>query len=238
MSKILETKNIVDVLSHVDAQTLVIFDVDNTLIEPTQQIGGTAWFTHMLKKFEARGIQEADAIPQIYVLWKEVQQVVQVKTVEKQTVSVVTKLHEKKIKTMGLTARGFALGQRTYEQLSSLGISLDAHTIHSDDVKLDETAGFVKGTLFLDPDGDKGERLLQFFDAIAYTPEKILFIDDMPEFLESVRIALGKRGIPFTGLRYGAADDRSLKFEPARADEELKNVFVGTRLQDFVTTLL
>jgi len=238
MKNMLESKNIADVLTHVDDQTLVIFDVDNTLIEPTQQIGGTAWFGHMLEKFQARGMSEQEAIKQAYVVWIQLQQVIKIKTVETQTASVVKQLHEKNIKTMGLTARGFALAYRTSEQLHSLGIALDANTIHQDDVILDESAGFVKGTLFLDPAGNKGERLFQFFSKINYEPQKILFIDDMPMFLQSVCDAVVAKNIPFLGLRYGVADDRSLTFEPARADEELKAAFLGTAHQGLVESLV
>ena len=238
MPKILESKDIADVLSYADLETLVIFDVDNTLLEPTQLIGGTAWFGHMLEKFQARGMNEQEAIKQAYVVWIQLQQVIKIKTVEKQTASVVKQLHEKNIKTMGLTARGFALAHRTSEQLYSLGISLDANTIYQDDVILDESAGFVKGTLFLDPAGNKGERLFQFFDKINYEPPKILFVDDMPEFMESVHDAVVAKEIPFVGLRYGVADDRSLTFEPARADEELKAAFLGTEHQGMVESLI
>ena len=54
MSQIIETKKMSTILNHIDDNTLVVFDVDNTLIEPKSLIGGVAWFKNTAKKFEIK----------------------------------------------------------------------------------------------------------------------------------------------------------------------------------------
>lgn len=224
MSPFIESKKITDLLDHVDEETLVVFDVDNTLFESSLNIGGVPWFFHLLEKLQAKGLPEKEAEKKLYQVWVQLQHVVPMKLVEPETPSVVQALHEQNIKTIGLTARGMTLAQRTHQQLEGLDIRLHQNTIHAEDLIIDEEAGFVKGVLSMEATGNKGERLIQLCEKIGYSLKRVVAIDDVPHFLEGLQNTLGKHDVPFVGIRYGGADQRLVTFDPARAYVELREV--------------
>lgn len=238
MFKIVESNKIVDLLDYVDEETLVLLDIDNTLIESMQHVGSVAWFSYMLDKLENTGLDTKEAINRIYPVWLELQYAVQVRTVEKDTASVVKQLHNQGIKTMGLTARGFDLGKRTVEQLNSVEIFIENNTIYHKKVELDTLSGFVDGILFMNPEGDKGERLFQFLDKINFSLKKVVFVDDSPFFIDGVKSFFVEKKIPFIGIRYGGADARLKTFSPAHADDELRTIFAGKQNQSIINGLV
>lgn len=68
--------------------------------------------------------------------------------------------------------------------------------------------------------------------ASSTTPQKkILFIDDKLKNIHSVEAACNKRGIPFTGLRYGYLDKAGRSFDPITTDYDLK-VFLEQQEQE------
>lgn len=235
---ILESKNITDVLHYVDSDTLVIFDVDNTLIESATAVGGTAWFDYMLARLLQQGFSRDDAVKKLYRAFVTVQGFVNMKPVEENTVSVVQRLHGLGIKTLGLTARGFMVARETDRQLKAVGISLDKNTLYDEEIVFAEHDGFLKGVLFVKPFTDKGEKLFTFFERIKYQPKKVLFVDDMSHFLGEVSTVLAAKKIPFTGIRYGATDSRMVSFNGAKADEELRTLFHGTEYQALMDSFL
>lgn len=235
---VIESNKIEDVLVHADEKTLVLFDVDNTLIEPVEDVGNTAWFKYVFKKFLARGLTEEQAGMKIYALWTKLSDFYNYKLVEEKTSAVVKQLQEKKIKTMGLTARGFDIAAATTKHLASVDISFHPSPIHNQEVSLDKFVGFSKGTLFSWVVGGKGASLLKFFERIKFEPEKILFIDDDPRYLDEVQRALGAKNIPFKGIRYGGADLQHERFNPARAEEEIRTFFAGTENMALVEEIL
>jgi hypothetical protein len=225
MPQIIETKKISDVLTHVNKETLVIFDIDNTLIEPVSFIGGTAWFRHETDRLIKKGGNIEELAEKFSALWGRVQPFIKIKTVESNTANVVKQLHEKDIYTMGLTGRSFKLEQITVDQLCSVDISIDNKTIYKNRLGFSGSTGFFGGVLSVGPTGHKGEVLDSFFRKINYNAKRILFIDDDPEYIEEVETVVNSKKIDFVGIRYRAADDRIEKFDPAKADEELKQIF-------------
>jgi phosphoserine phosphatase len=231
---ITETKKIIDVFNYVDSETLVLFDVDNTLIEPTSYIGSSTWFSYIVKKTLDRGMEFKEVIDRLIPIFVELQHIISVKPVEAQTAMVVKKLHKQNIKTMGLTARNFILSKRTDEQLRYVDISLDSNTIYDGEIIFSEEVGFYRGVLSIEPFGNKGARLFQLFEKINYWPKKVVFVDDTREFLDGVSDMLAEQNIDFTGLRYGATDGQITAFDPARADQELVQAFEGAGRQSLI----
>lgn len=229
---IIETKKISDILQYADSDTLVLLDVDQTLIEPASHVGGSAWFDHITEKLQASGVDEKEAIEKVYDVWMRLQDVLPIRLVEAETPSVVKQLHDKQIKTVGLTARGFMLADLTNKTLKSVGIHLDAHTIHDEKIELTKHVGFYNGVLSIEPYGNKGERLISFFEKINYLPKKVLFVDDFRFFLEQASQVLRLKNIQFTGVRYGGSDDNRLTFDPAIADQELRDFLASLNSMD------
>ena len=51
-AEIRETKFMQEVMSAIDSETLAIFDIDNTLIEPIGNMGSDQWFYYLIKIYE------------------------------------------------------------------------------------------------------------------------------------------------------------------------------------------
>ena len=65
--KIVEAKTILDVYKYIkpdefNAKTLVVFDIDNTLVYPKTLIGSEQWFYAMVSKFESEGMTTEEAV--------------------------------------------------------------------------------------------------------------------------------------------------------------------------------
>src|SRR5688572_16340760 len=48
-ARVVEINKMADITAHVTEQTWVVFDLDNTVMEPVQTLGSDQWFDHMVK---------------------------------------------------------------------------------------------------------------------------------------------------------------------------------------------
>ena len=170
MSKIIESNKITDVLKHVDEKTLVVFDIDNTLIDTVQEFGGYAWSINMTKRFLDKGFDFSEALVKSYALLGDVIEEIDFKVIEPETASVITKLREKNILSMALTARMLTMSSCTDRSLLGVNINFFEPAICGDTIQFSSTAGYTNGVLYAGPDfNNKGECLTLFLDKINYS---------------------------------------------------------------------
>lgn len=227
---IVESKNITDIFNYIEpnehnAQTLVIFDLDNTLMHPDKHLGSDQWFYQRVAYFEAQGMKHQDAINATLPRYFQVMYYVWMQPVQENTVQVVHQLQNKKVTTIALTARSLDIAYRTIEQLDHIGITFDGKgpvkcpiTYQRDNKK---PAMYLHGIIFCG-DHDKGEVIADWFNRIKYYPKKIIFIDDKMKNIVSVEKALHKRDYPFIGIRYGYLDDHIKTITPEIIDKEFE----------------
>jgi len=191
-------------------KTLVIFDIDETLITPAdvllKPVGGNFKGWQKIKPEQLEHYLSIMLANTNYVL------------VDQAIPSLLAVLHQQKISTMGLTACSTgcvgvipSMTQWRCDQLRQLGINFSSYFteeyIFSELV--DVTAHpplFKNGILFT---GDlqhpekssKGQLLGAFLDRVAWNPEQIIFIDDHLKHLEAVQKMLDQRKIPFRGYQ-------------------------------------
>ncbi len=237
MSKIIDTKKITDVLKYVNKKTLVIFDVDNTLIETVQSFGSSSWFDHTVGRFQKIGFDPIQSVKKTYAILDPITKFIACKTVELDTLDVINTLRYKKIRTMGATMRWLGIVKKTCIQLHSVNICFDRNTIYHDDVIFDSVSGFTHGILFSAFKG-KGECLLKFFKHINYVPDNVVFIDDHYEYVKNVFDAFKSINIPCVGVRYGAADEGVLTFDPEKSEMEVKQVIGESLYKNIFRELL
>ncbi|KKK63621.1 hypothetical protein LCGC14_2992420, partial [marine sediment metagenome] len=72
---------------------LVIFDLDNTIMEPIQELGSDQWFFHQMKKHENSGLDKNVALDETLKDWYEIQAITKVKLVEKDIKNILDKIH-------------------------------------------------------------------------------------------------------------------------------------------------
>jgi len=232
LAEIRETMSMAEALGTVDEQTLLIVDLDNTVIKPTQTLGTDQWFDHLVKQYVAAGDAVDDAINKAIALWTEVQKATAVVAVEDVTPALIKDAQTRGITVMALTARPLDLIAATAKQLKSVGVDFTQKPIlgHDLEIRAEDTAKLAGGILFVGPKNNKGKVLIQFLQEIELTPKRIVFVDDKPKHVRNVEESLKSLPTTYLGFRYGAADKEVASFDAGIADVQLR--FFGRILDD------
>ena len=216
-AKIIEIGNFRNVLPHIDGETLLILDLDNTIMEPEDYLGSDQWFTALLSHFmenEKMGIHQALAI--VVPKYNEAHKTATVKPVEQTTIEVISKLQNKNVAIMGMTARGDDCIPFALKQLKSINVDLEKTCVYKNRIpklNLPHASEYKSGVLFCTCNS-KGDALVEFLNEVKKSnpkfvnPKKIVFIDDKEKNVKAIEDAANKLGIKFTGIRYGFLDEK------------------------------
>lgn len=218
--EIIETPHFSEITQYVTPKTVVVLDVDDTLLVPVQTLGSDVWFLSRVKMHEKAGDALSIAFAKALAEWQAIRHLTKMKIVEEGTDKVIANLQRQNHVVMGLTTQGLALATRTIEQLRAVGIDLTKTTPSKEDCYFHNvTQGvlFRNGLLFT-AGSAKGVALMRLFDTINYHPEHIIFINDKATHLKDVEETVVARGIRFTGLRYSHEDKRVASFRLEIAD--------------------
>ena len=207
--EIIETKDIYDLPKYLEKDMLVIFDIDNTLIEPVQEVGSDQWFKSRIDKYEFQNYSSSVALELALKEWRAVQYLTNVKVLQKGTAEMVADLQSKGIPAMGLTTRGMEMCVRAIEQLESVKIDLSKTAPSKQEAYFFNERGvfFTEGVLFTQ-NTHKGEALRKYLASIDYRPSSILFINDKLSDIKSVEQMCNEDSIKFIGIRYGRVDEK------------------------------
>ncbi len=220
-AQVIEIKNISDT-NDLDKYNLVIFDLDNTILEPVQLLGSDQWFCNRLKKYENDGLDAKKALDKTLLEWYEIQSVTQVKLVENEIKNLIENLQNKKIKIMGLTTRNVDFAFASIKQLDALDIDLCKTAPYKKNLFFENGLVFKKGILFADGK-NKGMVLKCFFKKIGFFPKSIVFIDDKLKHVLDVEDFCKTYKIKFLGYRYGFLDEKIKNF-----DSKICNIQLNT----------
>lgn len=220
---IIEAPHFSDLNDHVTPQTLVILDIDDTLLITAQALGADVWFIHRWEQYQKSNISKSDALELALADWEGVRHLTKMNLVEVGTDKIVRSLQDAKITVMGLTTQGLALATRTIQQLGNLNIDLSLTAPSADDFYFMNGQGVLyrKGILFTSGT-NKGRALLHLLDHLGYTPKRIVFINDKETHLKDVEEAVTSRNIEYIGLRYSFSDARVKAFRPEIAEIQWK----------------
>lgn len=239
--RIVEIKQMKEILPEIEDQTLVAFDLDNTLVEAKQMLGGDAWFEYLLHQFTAenmaKGMDQKEAtlaaIPKASAGWQPYQQVTEVNVVESGTPDLIRALQRQGRVTMGLTARPLELERASLRQLRTVGVDffqggkLPAVMKGFSD---NRNVAWHHGVLFVGPGQDKGTILKRFLEKNNVAHKKIVFVDDKQRNVDAVDRAFDGTTTPCVCFRYGAADEKVRRFDPKIA--EMQRQWYGRILSD------
>lgn len=226
-------------LENTNHETLVLWDVDRTLIMMKDQVlkAGKAGFLDKIKdypQYVALSEKEKNNILSIVLLHTSHQ------LVEKEALEIVLAIQKRQIKTIAFSASitgslGYipSMEQSKLDTLKSLGFSFENAFPHHPEIlfnskQINSSPLFKDGLLCTSKDS-KGEVLKLFLDQIEWVPKKIVMIDDQRFYLESVEAELIKLGIEFQGFHYTYVEDL-LKNEPC--DEILSTFQLQYLLQN------
>jgi len=216
-AEIREAPSMVDALADIRPGDVVVFDIDNTLLETPQVLGSDQWYTANVAALVKSGLSEDQAGAIALKQWDQVQRITRVRTVEKITPHLVRSLQRLGVMTFALTARPVQLIETTLQQLDSQGIYFSSHGYRfhpAPDLRLRH------GIIFIGINYYKGPVLNQFFAAQGLKPRRVIFIDDKIANVQSVESALAAAGIPSLEFRYGAADHEVQAYRADLAEVE------------------
>lgn len=213
-AEIVEISHLDEMTSHITPQTLIVFDIDNTIYHSKQYLGSDEWFGH---RCQQHGLDQALSE------WMAVQNITDVVPVEEHVATYIADLQQKGYTVMGLTTRGLGMALCTTRQLGSLGVHLGKSAPSQDEHFFTNGLGILyrQGILFTSGT-HKGICFKKLMELIDYQPKRVVFINDKASHLKPVEEVCLQQGIDFTGLRYGYIDATVEAFRPEIADLQFK----------------
>lgn len=208
-----EIKSMSEILPEVRPTTLLVFDLDNTLVEPEGNIGSDQWYDYIVTALRRDGLDPAAAEAQAGALWTRMLAKVKAKPVEELTPILVREQQKRGLKILGLTARGPEDAPATFAQLKAIGLDLEKSAVAKDDLAFAPGGLYSRGVYFVGDGPDKGKALLAFLERTGVRPTRVVFVDDKPRHAKNVDAALTGAGIPCVAFRYGAADEKVRAFK-------------------------
>lgn len=198
------------------AETLIILDLDNTLItvDHEDQLGSDHWVEKLFCYLrDELHIPSEQALDQAIAAFIALQPSLRYCCIEKDTLDVIGNIHMRGISVMGLTIRSHCLVPHTTQELDRLGF---VFTRHGQDMSLITPCNMplmIRNGIIFTQGADKGIALLTYFKHNPHvTFKRIIMIDDKRKHLQAVEKACQQLDIDFIGLRYGHLDERVQSF--------------------------
>lgn len=194
-----------------DENSLILFDVDATLIVPNDAIlkpKGKDLFKRLIASHIDRD------------LFREIRMKAPHALVDDRSISLVQKLQQDKIPVIAFTAapskvRGVEQpGVWRVDELQKYGFDFSPAFPNSNFLEMPKNTNqqhfplFKSGVLY-SSFHPKGDILIVFLQQLGLDPKKVIFIDDELEHVQSVIAALDEQGIPCIGIHYTAANEDS-----------------------------
>ncbi len=238
--RIIKTSNfklIADAMKSADKDTLVVFDVDEVLFQPIDQVL-KAKFQSFIDNFEkivhnmSHPLNEVDY--NILILLQR-----HVQPVDSGFIKLISDLQNSHVKVVALTHcisgkfgnidfvedwRLAELKKLNYNLVNSWP-DLEEKILQIDNYEIVRSLPlFKKGVIFTNG-VPKGLVLEAFLKYAKIKPKKVIFVDDLAVNIQSVRKVLANLDIDYIGIEYVAADELELlPLDEQRAYKQLKKL--------------
>ncbi|MEC7839909.1 MAG: DUF2608 domain-containing protein [Chlamydiota bacterium] len=231
-------KQVEALCNQADRDTLVIFDIDMTLTIPTNpalQMPNVKMYKSRFKKYKALWSKDQKTIITNFIGLNN-----SPKLLDPHTKLLIKSLQRRNIPTIALTATlaGPILDIQDVisyrdDLLKKLDIDFSVTSPSQDYFIFDDLLPYLggypqtkKGIILANGEKNmKGVVLTRFLEAIDWTPQKVIFIDDDLSQVESMENSMGKLGVQFEGVHFRAIDDFVAdKISPEDFDVEWENL--------------
>ena len=229
LGEIYDSNTFETIFSHASPKTLVVLDINNTLMHTAQELGSDRWAKYVIeKKMREENLSKEEVMSSFVTEWEKILLTSEVLPVEPLIPQWIYTLQKNNIPMIGLTARNVEMAYCTVNQLRSIDIDLSQTSPHP--VTLEIVGGYaskhVQGIIFVGLSNDKGETLRRFLNQINCKPEKIFVVDDKKKNIESVQKAF--EGIcEVDGLHYHYFEKNAKPFNPEITDVQFKHYQKG-----------
>lgn len=216
-AKIIELQSMNDLqVTTWNEKTLVVFDIDNTLLRQDSMIGTHQWGDYMKERAMRAGVPEGEAKQYQYRVFGQLQDKLNVVPVENEVLALLKLIETKNIKHFALTARSAILKDVTAKQVETLKHNFSKNfPVQNDLTKIEKH--LHQGIIF-SGDVPKGELLKTIVENSPNEFDHIVFVDDKLYNLESIEESFANNPIKLESFRYGAADMFVNNFNPIIAD--------------------
>lgn len=198
------------ILPEIGEQTLVLFDLDETLIETPIMLGGKAWRRYARALLERTYPEEkaTELHDKLTYLFAKYMPFI---PIEENAADCLKRIEEKGAFAFGYTARGkehwYDMPAADGEELGLMHTGQAGFTFKQRfDDPLFSHRSYARGIFFAYPLEDKGELLLELFALTDFRPLKLVFIDDKISNARAVDSAAQKLGIPALCFHYRHID--------------------------------
>lgn len=219
----IKTKNFTDIknqIANTNAKSLVIFDVDDVLIRPYDQIFNVH-HRELMNQFAAdlfNTLPEDEALCLLTIINLQHK----FGPVDKSFIDLIRHLQYQNIKVLALTnstigklgmidsmedlrinelvCTGYVF-ERSWQTLPEKFLNVFKRDKYAELANRNPVALFKKGVVFVEG-APKGDALNAFLEYSRFIPNEIIFIDDNLEYLESVAELASLLNIPFIGIEY------------------------------------
>jgi FMN phosphatase YigB (HAD superfamily) len=214
-AEIFESGSFSSLLFFADKDTLIVCDVDNTLIQPTTHMGSSQWRAYIRQKAQQAGFNKQETEVVLDRFWYFVQPFLSVEAVDSEAPAIINAL-QSKTAVIALTARDPDESEYTAKQLKSAGVDLtNPHFCDANLTSAPSEALFQQGVIYCG-DNTKPDALDAFFKQFNYFPKRIVVIDDRSTQISELENYF--KNCEFVGIRFSGADARVAEFNPKIAD--------------------
>lgn len=202
-AQVVESNQIRDILKLLSFDSMLLLDLDNTVMEAAHELGSDQWFSNLFVVLKQ--LQLENLIKDMIELYHAVQHHVRTKPVEPYVVKLIKSLQDIGIPVLGLTSRSHVLADTTLRQLQEIGIDLRKKII------------FCDGR-------DKGLCLQEALLQCSTLPKHLIMVDDKKSHVDSVKKIADDLGIAYHGIRYGFLDEKIKEIDMQNAHVQLSQI--------------
>lgn len=225
---ITESKSIRSVLKLISWNSVLLVDLDNTLMESENELGGDAWFTSLCCYAPSVINNKEQALAVSIALYKKIQRWVNTKPVEETTAKIIKLLQLSHVPIIAITARSQSIEWDTLRQLDKIKIKFNSLGIAQQPLFINNTnekpALYSDGIIYCDGK-DKGLCFKSFIEANHLKLKHVVMIDDKIHHLDRVKKQLDSLGVRFNGIHYTHLDEQLAEFNFNEAHEVLAGLF-------------
>ena len=219
--QIIEIHEVREILKHISFDTIVFWDLDNTVLQSKYHLGSDQWFCHLLSLAIQQLGHSNEVINQVIAIYHSVQERILSIPVEHATVKIIFLLHEIGIPQGVVTARGQCLRDATMRQLDEIGI-------------------FFRPENMIFCDGkSKADRLDLHIKSGNYRYKHFMMVDDKASHLTGMQELANRIGLRFHGFSYRHLDEKVKAFDMRYANIQLHALkcFLPTETQALITQM-
>lgn len=215
------------VYEFLDAETLLVLDLDNTLIESVYHYGSYQWGTFLTKRAIREGLSVEKALDKVMPVWEKAQYEIEMKLIEEGLNSFMINNASVGVTQLALTGRSPQIAKITLQQLERFQVEFSVWDPLKFSFELPYEYLFKNGVFFAGTKNEKGAILYQLLNQMPSKFKRVVFVDDQMYLVQQVGEALKELPIEYHGIRYSGADKRVLGFNYSIAEKEKQQLLTN-----------